>query len=97
MLWTASRALTAASLGLSLLPGSVGWKRTASALAATAGAVALRFAVFQAGVASSRDPHATFEQQRSGFGAEEVTGGRATFGDAGRPLRTGGVGHILAP
>jgi formate-dependent nitrite reductase membrane component NrfD len=73
-LWKTARALTVASLGLSLLPGLAKWKRVAAGLTGLAGALALRFAVFHAGKASARDPRATFEQQRAGQGAEEITG-----------------------
>ena len=79
-LWKTSKALTAVSLGLSLVPGARRWPRIASAVTGTAGAVALRFAVFHAGTASSRDPRATFEQQRAGLGAAEVTGRPAVAG-----------------
>ncbi|HVR96584.1 MAG TPA: NrfD/PsrC family molybdoenzyme membrane anchor subunit [Thermoanaerobaculia bacterium] len=65
-LWKAAGALTAASLALSLLPGRSKAKRRAAGVLGTAGAVALRFAVFHAGKASARDPRATFHQQRSG-------------------------------
>ena len=63
-LWSAARAMTAASLVLSLLPGRSRAKRLAGGLLGTAGALALRFAVFHAGKASARDPRATFHQQR---------------------------------
>ncbi len=63
-LWNAARAMTAASLALSLLPGRSRGKRIAGGLLGTAGALALRLAVFHAGRASSRDPRATFRQQR---------------------------------
>lgn len=65
-LWSAAKVLTAASLAVSLLPGRSRTKRVAAGLLGTAGAFALRFAVFQAGKASSRDPRATFHRQRSG-------------------------------
>jgi formate-dependent nitrite reductase membrane component NrfD len=63
-LWNGAKALTAASLALSLLPGSSRLKRLAAGVLGTAGAVALRFAVFHAGKASARDPRATFRPQR---------------------------------
>jgi hypothetical protein len=63
-LWKAARALTAASLALSLLPGRSRVKRVASGLLGTAGAIALRFGIFHAGKASARDPRATFHAQR---------------------------------
>jgi formate-dependent nitrite reductase membrane component NrfD len=64
-LWKAAKALTAASLALSLLPGKSGLRRKAVGVFGTAGALALRFAVFHAGKASARDPRATFRQQHS--------------------------------
>jgi formate-dependent nitrite reductase membrane component NrfD len=63
-LWNTARTMTAASLVLSLLPGRSRAKKFAGGLLGTAGALALRFAVFHAGKASSRDPRATFRQQR---------------------------------
>ena len=63
-LWNAARAMTAASLALSLLPGRWRAKRIAGGLLGTAGSIALRFAVFHAGKASARDPRATFRSQR---------------------------------
>jgi len=65
-LWKTAKALTAASLALSLLPGRRRVKRAVEGLLGTAGALALRFAVFHAGKASSRDPRATFHGQRHG-------------------------------
>lgn len=67
-LWNAAKALTAASLAVSLLPGRSRAKRVASGVLGTAGALALRFAVFHAGGASVRDPKAAFRQQRGGYG-----------------------------
>jgi hypothetical protein len=46
--------------------------RAFGGLLGTAGALALRFALLQAGHRSARDPRATFEQQRAGRGAREV-------------------------
>lgn len=63
-LWNGARAMTAASLALSLLPGGSRVKRFAVGILGTAGAVALRFALFHAGRASARDPRATFRSQR---------------------------------
>jgi formate-dependent nitrite reductase membrane component NrfD len=59
-LWRASQALTAASLGLSLLK-----RRFVSGVLGSAGSLALRFALLAAGRRSARDPRASFEQQRS--------------------------------
>jgi hypothetical protein len=83
-LWRASKALTAASLALSLLPGRSRGRRVASGLLGTMGAVAVRFAVFHAGKASARDPRATFHQQRAGLGAAELTGQAAVSGPRDR-------------
>ncbi len=63
-LWKTAKVLTAASLVLSVLPGRSRARRAASGLLGTAGALTLRFAVFQAGKASARNPRATFGQQR---------------------------------
>lgn len=71
-LWKAARGLTAASLVLSLLPGRARSRRTVTGLLGAAGGLALRFAVFHAGRASTRDPRATFRQQRQGHGAAEA-------------------------
>jgi hypothetical protein len=63
-LWKASKFATIASLVLSVVAGRSRWGRWVAALLGNAGAVSLRFAVFHAGKASSRDPRATFETQR---------------------------------
>jgi formate-dependent nitrite reductase membrane component NrfD len=63
-LWTTAKIATAASLALSLLPRRSRAKRVASGLCGTAGALALRFALFHAGKASVRDPRATFRPQK---------------------------------
>lgn len=82
-LWMASKALTAASLVASLMAGRSRRVRVAAGLLGTAGALALRFAVFHAGKASARDPRATFQQQRAGHGASEVAGRSAVTGPGG--------------
>jgi hypothetical protein len=64
-LWGAAKGLTATSLAVSLLPGRSRGKRLATALLGTAGALAVKFALFHAGKASARDPRATFDQQRA--------------------------------
>ena len=64
-LWKAATALTAASLITSLLPNRTRKKRLIAGVLGTAGSLALRFAVHEAGVASARDPRATFGPQRS--------------------------------
>lgn len=82
MLWKASTALSVTGLALSLLPGRSRAKSILSGLVGTAGGLVVRFAVFEAGKASARDPHATFAQQRAGRGAAELRG-------AWRPLTSG--------
>ena len=84
-LWTAAKALTGASLAASVLPVPTRWRttrRVVSAVLGTLGALANRFAIFHAGKASARDPRATFDQQRAGHGAAEVTGRPAVTGPA---------------
>ena len=84
-LWKAAKALTAASLVTSLLPvGSKAARRRIAGVLGTAGAVAVRFALWQAGKSSARDPRATFESQRAGLGGAEVTGIPAVTGPNGR-------------
>jgi formate-dependent nitrite reductase membrane component NrfD len=84
-LWRAARALTAGSLVASILPvGERRTRRRVSGALGTAGAIALRFAIWLAGKASARDPRATFELQRAGRGAAEVTGVPAVTGPAGK-------------
>lgn len=70
----ASKALTGAALGLTVLAGRRRWGRRAAGLCGTASSLALKFGVFEAGKASARDPRATFAQQHAGRGAAEVTG-----------------------
>lgn len=79
-LWKTTKATTAASLALSLLPGKSRVKSVMAGLLGNAGSLALRFAVFYAGKASARDPRATFRQQRAGRGAAEVTEKAAVTG-----------------
>ncbi len=71
----AARGLVAASLVLDLLPRRRrSTRRTLTAVSgalAMAGTLLLRFGVVQAGRASARDPHATFEMQRRGRGGRE--------------------------
>jgi hypothetical protein len=81
-LWKASLVSGAGGLLLSLAPGRSKSKRFLSSALTTAGALTMRFAVFHAGKASARDPHATFEMQRSGHGGAEVTGRSAVAGPA---------------
>ena len=76
-LWRASAALTAASLGLSLLPRTRGVRALAGA-AGLAGALAARTAVFYAGRASAADPRATFALQQAALASVEGDGPRAS-------------------
>lgn len=73
-LWKAAKVATGLSLVASLVPGFARWKRGLAGVLGILGALLVRFAVFQAGKVSSRDPRATFASQRAGRGALEVTG-----------------------
>jgi len=84
-MWKAARVCTAASLALGLWPGRRPGTTRAAALLGTVGALLTRFAVFHAGKASSRNPQATFQGQRQGLGAAEVTG--HSLASDGKPLR----------
>jgi formate-dependent nitrite reductase membrane component NrfD len=64
-LWKTAGALTAGSLLLSVLPGNSRKKRIAAGVLGLAGSLCLRFGVHRAGVASARDPRASFRQQRA--------------------------------
>lgn len=79
-LWRAAKIATAASLILRLLPGGARWRRLLTGLLGTAGSLSLRFAVFHAGSRSARDPRATFQNQRRGYGGQEATGTAAVVG-----------------
>jgi formate-dependent nitrite reductase membrane component NrfD len=76
----AAKALTGASLLLTILPGVSRVRRVLAGALGTAGAMAVKFGIFEAGKASARDPRATFHQQRAGYGAAEVTGRPAAPG-----------------
>jgi formate-dependent nitrite reductase membrane component NrfD len=64
-MWKLSQASVALGLGLSLVPKAPRTVRMAAGILGTLGALATRFAVFHAGKASSRDPHATTAWQRA--------------------------------
>lgn len=83
----AAKTLTAGSLAINVIPGRARWKRMAAGLLGALGSAATKFGVFYAGQASARDPHATFLQQRAGYGAAEVTGRSAVTGPEGRATR----------
>jgi hypothetical protein len=78
LLWRTATALTAASLITLLWPGQNRKKRVAAGVLGALGSLTMRFAVNETGRQSSRDPRATFHQQRAGRGAREVTAGEAT-------------------
>ncbi len=73
-LWKVAKVCTSAGLALSLLPGRQRWKQVTASALTLAGAVATRYAIYEAGKVSAKDPHATFVPQRQGLGAAEVTG-----------------------
>jgi hypothetical protein len=64
-LWRASAILTASSLLVTVLPIERRAKRIAAGVLGTLGSLALRFAVDKAGIASARDPRASFHLQRA--------------------------------
>jgi formate-dependent nitrite reductase membrane component NrfD len=65
-LWAGARLLTAGALALAGGRRAGRTRRIAAALLGTAGGLALRFAMIEAGRRSARDPRATFEPQRAG-------------------------------
>lgn len=65
VLWKLATGLTAASLGLSLLPGRSRARSVATGILGVAGSLCLRFAVHYLTNASARNPRAAFHQQRS--------------------------------
>jgi hypothetical protein len=64
-LWQAARKASVASLVLSALPGGGRGRRVLAGALGSVASLALRTALFHAGKLSSRDPKATFEQQRA--------------------------------
>ena len=83
-LWKAGKALSAASLVLSLAPGSSRSKTRWIGALGTAGALSLRLGIHYAGQRSAENPRATFHQQRAGQGGFEVTGKSAITGPGGQ-------------
>jgi formate-dependent nitrite reductase membrane component NrfD len=73
LLWRAGLVLTAAGLVASGLGNKSRARERLAAGLTLAGALATRFAVFHAGKRSARDPRATFEGQRAGMGAAELS------------------------
>lgn len=84
-LWKAARMCTAAGLAVSLVPGRQRWKQISASVLTLAGALATRYAIYEAGKVSAKDPHATFVPQRQGLGAAEVMGN--TVASDGRPFK----------
>jgi formate-dependent nitrite reductase membrane component NrfD len=80
VLWRGAGILTAAGLGLGLLSR----RHRLAALIGTAGAIALRFAVFHAGKHSARDPRASFAVQRARTAPGATTTPAAGSGSARR-------------
>jgi hypothetical protein len=79
-LWQASKVMTVAGLALSIF-GRSRTAHRAGAVLGTVGAIGLRFAVFHAGKASTRDPRATIELQR--HEAAQVEGVKTARVEAG--------------
>jgi DMSO reductase anchor subunit len=72
-LWKAAKALSLASLVLSVVPGKSKRKHVVAGVLGTFGAITNRFAMIEVGKASAADPRATFRMQREGHGAAQVT------------------------
>lgn len=72
-LMKAARALTATGVGLSLLGRRSRLARVAAGVAYVAGSVTLRFGIFEAGLASARDPKYTVVPQKERIAAREAT------------------------
>ena len=73
-LWRTAMVLTAAGLVLALPPRPSKRRRLTAGLVGTLGSALMRASVEHMGVASARDARASFQQQRAGYGAAEVTG-----------------------
>ncbi len=84
-LWRAAAVLTAASLVVSLLPGRARAKRMISGTLGILGGACIRFAVFHAGKASARDPHATFQSQAGSTTAIPPAGAKRCGSEPTRP------------
>lgn len=80
--WKAAKVLGTAGLIASLWPKSARRTRVAAGLLGTAGAVAMRFAIVEAGKESARDPRATFEPQRARVQAKTQDGDRRPLAKA---------------
>jgi formate-dependent nitrite reductase membrane component NrfD len=82
-LWKAAKIFGVASLVASLPPRRSRAARAVTGLLGTAGVLALRFAVAEAGKQSAADPQATFAMQRTGLGSAETV----AAGSSGNTLR----------
>jgi hypothetical protein len=56
-----------------LLGGKRRWLRRIAAVLGLLGTSGAKFAIFRAGFSSGRDPRASFEQQRAGYGGAETS------------------------
>lgn len=64
LLWQGAKVLTVASAVVSMLPGKSRAKRVVGGILGSLASLSLRFGIYYAGKASTRDPRASFEQQR---------------------------------
>jgi formate-dependent nitrite reductase membrane component NrfD len=92
-LWSTARLLSLAGFAATALSHPRSPLRRAAGLLGTLGAVALRFALTQAGKASARDPYATSEQQRAGRGAAALVTESDREGASHAALRGVGPGR----
>lgn len=72
-LWRTAMLLTGAGLVLGVLPKPSRSRRLAAGVIGTVGSALMRAGIEHLGVASARDARASFQQQRAGYGAAEVT------------------------
>lgn len=72
-LWRTAMVLTGAGLVLGLIPKPSRSRRLAAGVIGTLGSALMRASVEHMGVASARDARASFQQQRMGYGAGELT------------------------
>ena len=70
-LMRAAKACTASGLGLAVLGGRTRWGRVASGTLLAAGSLLTRFGVFEAGMASAKDPKYTVIPQRERMAARD--------------------------
>jgi MFS family permease len=77
-LFQAARWLTFASLAFTLVAGKKRPTRVAAGISGTLGAMAMRFAIAQAGKTSARDPKATFGPQRRSIEGQMTIGADRT-------------------